>query len=399
MSEANKLIARNKKAAQLRKLCAVFLLAGILMWVPAADAFESSSTSFGIHAGDMESVVGGGTSTSFTHRNAAGQTANGNSSSTSFQMFEGILNWLFNLFSANFKQIHYRWRNDDGTEVTATWAGAEDTALGSLDKLIPKRLRIEVSNKGGNQGSGQTFRLDFANIGGSTDCTTGTYNAVPTASTDHFQIIASANLTDGAATTNVASGLTDDNPVFVAGETKDTGNTTGSITLNTNNFTELEYSIQATSNAVVGNNYCFRVSNAGSTAGYTYTIYPRVAISSNLPVSGTLTSVVFDTTGIADGPAYNSITWKGNANGGTVRFELATSDSSSGPWTFIGGPTCGSGDWYSSTAPESVEITCNAANHNNKRYYRYKVQLCSLDCTNPNTTTPQIDDVIVNWSP
>jgi prepilin-type N-terminal cleavage/methylation domain-containing protein len=42
-----------------------------------------------------------------------------------------------------------------------------------------------------------------------------------------------------------------------------------------------------------------------------------------------------------------------------------------------------------------------AHNHNNKRYFRYKAILCSNStCSEPGGNfTPQINDVIVNWSP
>ncbi|RYZ98660.1 MAG: hypothetical protein EOP47_18780, partial [Sphingobacteriaceae bacterium] len=42
-------------------------------------------------------------------------------------------------------QGHFRWRNNDGTETTATWKAGQDTAIKITDhKAI--RLRIEISN-------------------------------------------------------------------------------------------------------------------------------------------------------------------------------------------------------------------------------------------------------------
>ena len=46
------------------------------------------------------------------------------------------------------EQIHYRWRNDDGSEAAATWAAAEDTLLIDVRKLGLRRLRIAISNEG-----------------------------------------------------------------------------------------------------------------------------------------------------------------------------------------------------------------------------------------------------------
>jgi hypothetical protein len=153
------------------------------------------------------------------------------------------------------------------------------------------------------------------------------------------------------------------------------------------------------------------ISGLGIVLNNTYRYKPP---SCGLPPTGELTSVVFDTTGVADGPAYNAFIWKGTFNSGTgkVRFQLATSDcpnaqtnpptcSTSGTWQFKGGATCSSGDWYTATNPDvPVEISCSALNHNNQRYFKYKVQLCSAsDCTSSGSISPQVLDIGVNWSP
>jgi hypothetical protein len=136
--------------------------------------------------------------------------------------------------------------------------------------------------------------------------------------------------------------------------------------------------------------------------------YKYVPTSCGLPPTGELTSVVFDTTG-SDiiKPAYNSIMWQGtlNSGNGRVRFQLATSDSPSGPWNYYGssdnGVTCNSAAWYDAPVADTpVEIICAEAYHNNQRYFRYIVQLCSNnDCVKPGDISPLVDDVIVNWSP
>lgn len=136
-----------------------------------------------------------------------------------------------------------------------------------------------------------------------------------------------------------------------------------------------------------------------------------------LPIKGELTSAVFDS-GVVAGAAYNSVMWKGVVEGtGKVRFQIATSDCengatnaptcSVGTWQFLGGATCGVGDWYDTLTSGSgggpgkpVEISCAAANHNNHRYYRYKIQICSnVDCTSVGATSPEVSDVVVSWSP
>ena len=116
--------------------------------------------------------------------------------------------------------------------------------------------------------------------------------------------------------------------------------------------------------------------------------------------TGNLESSTFDT-GVSAGAAYNSIIWTGQlgtGNVGRVKLQLATSDSSGGPWTYYGSD-CNSGTYYEPEAGTSIEIGCPAV-HNNKRYFRYKTTICSANnCSDSGATTPQVDDVIVNWSP
>ncbi|MFZ2205092.1 MAG: hypothetical protein WAV23_00675 [Minisyncoccia bacterium] len=135
------------------------------------------------------------------------------------------------------------------------------------------------------------------------------------------------------------------------------------------------------------------------------------ASASNPPVSGSLTSSVFDT-GIASGSVgYNSIMWKGtlggtNSDQGLVSFQFAAAPVSSGPWVFYGNSTgtCGPSDWFNSTGPnQPVElkgIGCSSY-WNNKQYFRYKVKICSSNlCTLPGVyPSPTVEDVVVNWSP
>ncbi|MEK9154829.1 MAG: hypothetical protein AAB596_02065 [Patescibacteria group bacterium] len=118
------------------------------------------------------------------------------------------------------------------------------------------------------------------------------------------------------------------------------------------------------------------------------------------PATGDLISLVFDT-GI-EGAAYNSVMFKGTKPVNTkVRFQFATSNNSGGPWSYIGGATCAVGDWYDVPNVDSpVEITCAPSSHNNQRYFRYKIQLCSAsDCSSGGSDTPSVTDVVVSWSP
>lgn len=172
-------------------------------------------------------------------------------------------------------QIHYRWRNDDNDEVNATFRRSEDTSM-TRAKSVVMRLRFEVSNEGSASASLTTYRLEYGTL--STTCSAiGSWTAVPVSpTTEHFDIEPDSNgISDGSATTNVTigGGLTDENTTFVAGEFKDTGNTTSGISLTTSQYTEIEYALQANSNAVDNTTYCFRLTNAGSTTNFRYSQY------------------------------------------------------------------------------------------------------------------------------
>ncbi|MCH7730444.1 hypothetical protein IID21_02820 [Patescibacteria group bacterium] len=102
---------------------------------------------------------------------------------------------------------------------------------------------------------------------------------MPTDTSGHWQIVGSSNITDGEATANISPGLTDEATTFVAGELKDAGNTTGSITLAGDEFTEIEYAVQAITNSTDLGNYCFRLfDTTGGTTLDTYTQYAEAVV-------------------------------------------------------------------------------------------------------------------------
>lgn len=132
--------------------------------------------------------------------------------------------------------------------------------------------------------------------------------------------------------------------------------------------------------------------------------YKPPACGASFPPFGDLISPTFDTTGQADGPAYNSILWQGSLGGvskdqGLVRLQVAASDSSSGPWTYYGSNCAGGAyDWFEPVAGTPAPISCFNL-FNNKRYLKYKLRICSNDCVLAGSYTPQVDDVVVSWSP
>ncbi|HUC01491.1 MAG TPA: hypothetical protein VMA75_01140 [Candidatus Paceibacterota bacterium] len=109
--------------------------------------------------------------------------------------------------------------------------------------------------------------------------------------------------------------------------------------------------------------------------------------------TGTLDSQTFDT-GVAAGAQLNSVTWYGSLPAGTsVAFQIAVSNSSSGPWNFQGT------DGTSATTYPTLEgVPTPLTNYSSLsgRYFRYRIILTS-DLAQ--TVSPRVDSVIVNWSP
>jgi len=111
---------------------------------------------------------------------------------------------------------------------------------------------------------------------------------------------------------------------------------------------------------------------------------------------GYLDSTTLDT-GVASGSELNSILWRGSLNGlspGNVAFQLAGSNSSSGPWTFIG-PDGTTNTSYNGSPAIPIPIT-NYMAYSIYRYFRYRMILTS---NTAQTISPQVTDVSIDWSP
>jgi hypothetical protein len=221
-------------------------------------------------------------------------------------------------------QVHYRWRNDDGTETGASWVAGvgEDTKLWGIQKSIGiHRLRFLVANEG-IQNPAVTYQLQVAETA---TCSSGTYGAVPTDATGDFQIVGS-QLADGAATSSTVTGLTDPGGyTWVDGEQEENSNTTDSITLDEARFTEIEFSIQATSNATSEGNYCFKLVKSGSGDLDNYTFYAEGVME---PATA-ITLVSFAATG--EGNSVR-VDWQTAQEIRNLGFNLYRSTSPDGPF-------------------------------------------------------------------
>ncbi|MDD5109927.1 MAG: DUF2341 domain-containing protein, partial [Patescibacteria group bacterium] len=234
----------------------------------------------------------------------------------------GYVEWLQEATSTNpnpIEQVHYRWRNDDGSEVNATWGANEDTATTTNFGGI-KRLRISVNNNNGGSKS-NTFMLQYGTS--ANPQSDAGWMTVPSstacATTSPIIIKGSTNLTDGTATTNVESGVSDPNTTFVAGDQKDGNATTTSITLAGTEFTEIEFAIQLTQKASNDATYYFRLATtSGNGVAHpldTYNVTPALSVDD------------FSATYVADD--CDGQAWEGDAlsgafnDGGEVEFTAA----------------------------------------------------------------------------
>ena len=169
-------------------------------------------------------------------------------------------------------QAHYHWRNDDGSETGATSAtgGVENTPALGFSTSTPKRLRIAIHAEGAG-GQDTAFRLEYGEKVTSCDAIESWVDVGQAGGA--WNMADSVNLAEGDDTTNIAiasGGVSDGAGTFVTpnGGVRDAGSQTGVISIAAVDFTELEYSIQATNEASEGVGYCFRVVNSVSPAPF-----------------------------------------------------------------------------------------------------------------------------------
>ncbi len=170
-----------------------------------------------------------------------------------------------------------------GSGSGATFAADEDTAITGLAKNTNKRVRFLVSNSGDTTASNTSYQLEFAE----TDtCSSGSYSAVPASAGagDKWEIVDSTYISDGETTSDIDDGVDDALPnpggmSFVAGELRDdNSNSTGGITLDQDEFSEIEFTIQATDDALDGTHYCFRLTDSGTDLN-SYSYYAEVTLA------------------------------------------------------------------------------------------------------------------------
>lgn len=121
--------------------------------------------------------------------------------------------------------------------------------------------------------------------------------------------------------------------------------------------------------ALVAN--CSNIYFATSNANAEFAILSTQESDCGYADSGVLESSTFDTG--YDEVVYNWIAWDGSEPADTdIRFQVASSNDSAGPWNFVG-PDGTSSTYYTNSAQEFINYT----HHENQRYFRYKLFLSS----------------------
>lgn len=172
----------------------------------------------------------------------------------------------------------------------ATWLAPLNTTATGVDVGDSARIRFLVENTGLTVAN-QNYEIEFAPKGASPSCEAvnyATYVEVPniaSCGTSDICMVSSSQFTNLASTTDVLGGI----GTFTYGQiVEDASNNTGNITLNDDEYTELEYVISPTTN-VTDSNYCFRVSNEGTDLDS----YAQVA-ELGLRFAPNITSLVFN---------------------------------------------------------------------------------------------------------
>ncbi len=169
----------------------------------------------------------------------------------------------------------------------AGWAAPLDTPAGNFVAGDIARLRVLVENSGLTV-TDQTYRLEFAEQGAAPSCeavSPAAFEPVPVQASCGSSPVcmqASSFVTGGETTTDL---LAEARGTFTNGfVVENPSNLSGALTINQNEYTELEYVVTPTSN-VTDQNLCFRVTNAGDALD-TYLRIAKLSLKFDPVISG-----------------------------------------------------------------------------------------------------------------
>ena len=219
-------------------------------------------------------------------------------------------------------QGNWRWRKDDGSQITATWMAAQNTApvISSTSDLL--RFRIELYNDPLNAGGTLDNALfeDSSNVPGDH---WDTIKLTPGIRNNPFILAGSSpNVTDLEPTTQQLTSPHD--PNFTPGQVIVSSEKLPAFTVGSNFGTEYEYVIKPTANLLPSTTYYFRVDAAN---------YPAADPLPSLTTSGVLPIKLSGFT-VSREDKRVKLEWKTASEQNNARFEIQRS-SDGKTWSTI----------------------------------------------------------------
>jgi hypothetical protein len=217
----------------------------------------------------------------------------------------------------------------------STFPYDENVKYIGLEKVTEHlRLRFLVSNES-NSTENIAYELQVAEVTSpyGDECAAATYEAVNNETLDQWVLYDSTYISASGIdeTLNIDDGTDDALPdpaggTFVSGRLVDDNDETAAISLDANQFTEIEFSVQATANATDGDEFCFRLVRSGSSQLENYDQYALVSVGA----SATAVSLTaFTATGAGDDVR---IDWHTGHEIANLGFNLYRADNPAGPF-------------------------------------------------------------------
>lgn len=202
-------------------------------------------------------------------------------------LLTALLVTSYHLFAFTTQGV-WRWRNDDGSQTSATWKAPQLTPIIVSNTSENIRLRIEMYNNGGSGLGGAYLEDSVPGVAG-----WDTIRVTPTSSA--FMMAGSSlYIVDGEPTTEQLSGQ--GSPyTFTPGYEIVSRDTIPAFDLGTNQKTEIEWDIKPSQNIQPNTTYFFRVDAATYDVGY---IYPSLTTASVLAVNFSTFNLQQDKNGV-----------------------------------------------------------------------------------------------------
>lgn len=255
----------------------------------------------------------------------------------------------------------WRFRNDNGTETTATWMAAQNTTPSNVEVDTVFRLRFRAGDTAGASGT-LTPRIRFSQNGGAyTEASTSTA----------VKLVTSSNVTNGTATTAQLTGGSAG--AFVAGAVRD-DNAHAVVNIGASGNTESEWVLQFDSSLVAnGDTFNFQLYN--STTALSQVTASVTALKSDVTAPSIPTNVIATSTGATS----ISVSWDASTDDtaaqNTLIYEVQRSLNGTTGWTTVHTTAAGVTSWSNTGLSDSTTY-----------YYQVRVRDTSSNWSNWSST-------------